>query len=641
MVNKEMTKKAGNIYWCMFVLIGYIFVFASCSNMDNDISSPNGKIKVIYNNQQGASFKISSATQSNPDTLIDVVTLSDIGLMTSMGGKDLKLVTVSEPKEVIEDYTMLQGKRSQCHNEAIERTYSFKDSTETNINIIFRVYNDGIAFRYTFPDADSIVVNDELTTYKIASGTKRWTQKLTESYEGFYNPNKDGVGGNKDGKWGYPALFEVSDSIWMLITEAGIDRGDCGSWLTNISDKSAYKVQLSEDKLTHGKGWYSPWRVVIIGGLSDIVESTLVTDVSEPCRLTDTSWIDPGMVSWIYWANNHGSKDFQIVKKYIDFAVDMRLPYVLIDWEWDEMANGGNLMDALQYAKDKGIKPLLWYNSSTAWIGDGAPGPLFRLNTPEGREKEFKYLSELGVKGIKVDFFRQDSVSTMNYFIDLLEDAAKHKLMVNLHGATIPRGWQRTYPNMMTVEGVYGAEWYNNNPVLTDKAASHNATLPFTRNIVGPMDYTPCTFTDSQHPHITSHGHELALLVLFESAQQHLADRPEGYLSQPLSVQSFISNLPTTWDETKLLSGYPGVEVVLARRKKDVWYIAGINGTDEKRTLRFSLSALPDYRKTLTLFKDGINDRSFTIDENISIANKSSSYEIDCLARGGFVAVIK
>ena len=220
---------------------------------------------------------------------------------------------------------------------------------------------------------------------------------------------------------------------------------------------------------------------------------------------------------------------------------------------------------------------------------------------------------------MKIDFFNGDSVSTMNYFIDLLEDAADYQLMVNFHGATVPRGWQRTYPHLMSVEGVYGAEWYNNNAILTDRAAAHNATLPFTRNVIGPMDYTPGTFSDSQYPHITSYGHELALPVLFESALQHMPDRPSVY-------------------DTKLLAGYPGVEVVMARRKGDVWYIAGINGTDKLRTLRASLEKLSVDGKSMALFKDGADNRSFSIEENVPAGD---SLIVDCLPRGGFVGVIK
>lgn len=291
-------------------------------------------------------------------------------------------------------------------------------------------------------------------------------------------------------------------------------------------------------------------------------------------------------------------------------AAEMHWPYNLIDWEWDEMSNGGNLQDAVKYTLNKGIKPLLWYNSSTNWIG---PGPLFRLNKKQDREKEYAWLSEMGIAGIKVDFFSGDSVSTMNYYIDLLEDAIKYKLMLNFHGATIPRGWQRTYPHMMSIEGVYGAEWYNNAPILTNRAAEHNATLPFTRNVVGPMDYTPGTFSNSQHPHITSYAHELALPVIFESALQHMPDRPSVYYGLPEPVKRLLSELPVAWDDTKLLAGYPGEEVILARRKGNVWYIGGINGTNETKTLHISLDKIAVNGKKISIFKDGIDNKHFPL----------------------------
>lgn len=614
-----------------------LLLLTSCTDSNKGFSSPNGKIGVDFTDNPNACFTISYCNDKESGSSVNVVTLSDMGITTDNTGHNLKLVAVSKPQIITENYIMLQGKRSVCHNEATERIYSFKDPDGFAVDIIFRAYNDGIAFRYTFPGMGDTTLTNELTTYKVSDHIKRWTQELSDSYERFYPMNTDGIGENKKGEWAYPALFEVADSVWMLITEAGIERGDCGSWLRNDTDRSAYKVQLAENKLTCTNGWHSPWRVVIIGELSDIVESTLVTDVSPPNRIGDASWIQPGLVSWIYWAYNHSSKDYQIVKKYIDFAVDMKLPYVLIDWEWDEMANGGNLQDALFYAKEKGIKPLLWYNSSTAWAGKGAPGPLFRLNDAKSRNKEFKWLSEQGVKGLKIDFFNQDSVSTMNYFIDLLEDAAKYQLMINFHGATIPRGWQRTYPHLMTVEGVYGAEWYNNNDILTDNAAWHNATLPFTRNVVGPMDYTPCTFTDSQHPHITTNAHELALLVLFESALQHLADCPEGYLSQPLAVQSLITNLPTTWDDTRLIGGYPSEYIILARQKGDKWYIAGLNGSNEEKQLSFKLDFIGEQSGDIHLYSDGCEPAVFDLK---TITNPSNDFTINCLARGGFLMVV-
>jgi len=312
-------------------------------------------------------------------------------------------------------------------------------------------------------------------------------------------------------------------------------------------------------------------------------------------------------------------------------AVTLHLPYVLIDAEWDEMKDGKTIEDAVAYAVSKGVKPMIWYNSSVGWI-DGAPTPKFRLNKPEDREKEFAWCEKIGVAGVKIDFFSGDSFLNMNFCLDLLESAAKHHLLVNFHGATVPRGWQRTYPNLMSTEGVYGAEWYNNTPVFTNKAACHNATLPFTRNVIGPMDYTPCTFSDSQHPHITSRAHELALTVLFESALQHLADKPESYLVQPDEVQKFFGELPTVWDETRLLSGYPGESVVMARRSGSVWYIAGINGRDEAQTLDI---AGIDIKGEMTLFAD-------TADGKWSITSpKTVPSKLICQPRGGFVLVVR
>lgn len=618
-------------YLISFVFfVAMIFISISCKDVIvNEIKSPNNKIIVKYDADQGFNVYYDKS-----DSIIPIFRIASIGLSSDNNADScsFKFVDISDQITISESYQMLSGKRKFCFNEGVEQTFHFENSEKTQLDVIFRVYNDGIAFRYHFPNIkDTFNVSRELTSYKFSSGIKRWTQKLNSAYEDFYVLNTDGGLYNGDAKWGFPALFEVADSVYTLFSEANIMRGNCGSWLSNFEDRNIYSIEMAESDIQCDQNWYSPWRVVIIGSLADIVESTLITDVSEPCKISDTSWIMPGLVSWIYWANNHGSKDFQIVKKYIDFASDLKLPYVLIDWEWDEMSNGGDLMSALKYSNGLNIRPLLWYNSSTAWCG---AGPLFRLNSKEKRQKEFLWLNEIGVKGIKVDFFNQDSVATMNYFIDILEDAADKELLVNFHGATIPRGWQRTYPNLVSVEGVYGAEWYNNDSILTDSAAWHNCTLPFTRNVVGPMDYTPCTFTDSQYPHITSNGHELALLVVFESTLQHLADRPEGYKKQPMEVQNFISQLPTVWDDTKLIDGYPSKYILIARRSGKRWFIAGLNGTNESQDYCFNLNFVTEDISSITLFKDGKKCDEFEI-EHADTTNKF--FRVKCLPHGGFV----
>jgi hypothetical protein len=431
-------------------------------------------------------------------------------------------------------------------------------------------------------------------------------------------------------RWGYPALIEPAKGLFALISEANIEQHQSASCLCN--DGELYQVTPATNDLKISGNWHTPWRTIIIGSLADIVASTLITDVSEPCQLADTKWIQPGVVSWIYWANNHGSNDYNIISKYVDMAATLKLPYVLIDAEWDMMKDGKTIEDAVGYAKAKGIKPMIWYNSSVGWI-DGAPTPKFRLNKPEDREKEFAWCEKIGVVGVKIDFFSGDTELNMDYCIDLLKSAARHHLLVNFHGATVPRGWQRTYPNLLSTEGVLGAEWYNNSPRLTKLAASHNATLPFTRNVIGPMDYTPCAFSDSQNPHITTNAHELALTVLFESGLQHLADSPESFLAQPQEVQQFLGQLPTVWDETRFVCGYPGESVVLARRHGDIWYVAGINGLDSAQTLHFDLSFIA--AKQVQIFADNTSKPW-----DISTVKKIPSKQ-DCQPRGGFLYIIK
>ena len=450
-----------------------LFLMVSMGAFAAPMSSPNGKITVTID---GHSLKVCYKKQQ-------VLDIAEAAIDPTSA------VTLTQ--RIKADYVMLAGKRLHCKNEANEYR---------NGSLLLRVYNDGIAFRSA---------SSSSTVYRIPEGMTRWMQQWTEAYESFFpmsttykvkpEPSFSGVFKSAEGwnnRWGYPALLEPRPNVFVLLSEANIEHGQSASCLYN--DGELFRVVADPCTSDH-----TPWRVAIIGSLADVVESTLITDVSDPTKYDDVSWIHPGVVSWIYWASNHGSNDYNIIKKYVDMAVTLHIPYVLIDAERDEMRDGKTIEDAIDYAKKNNVKPLIWYNSSVGWI-DGAPGPKFRLNKPEDREKEFAWCEKLGVAGVKIDFFSGDNQKNMDYCIDLLESAARHHLLVNFHGATIPRGWQRTYPNLLSTEGVYGAEWYNNVPTFTNRAARHNATLPFTRNVIGPMDYTPCTFSDSQHPHITT-----------------------------------------------------------------------------------------------------------------------------------------
>lgn len=609
--------------------------------------SPNKAINIaLYGGQytNSGSWYL-QVNNSIKDKTAEIIPKINLGISRSDQdfSKELKLVKVGKTVLINEEYATLHGKRSKCTNTANEIVLYFENPSKAKINIIIRAYNDGVTFRYEFPEkSGSFTIKEEFTSYSIPDKTDRWLEKFDLSNEGLYNNMTDGA---NQQDWCYPALFKTNDaSAWYLIHEADVDRNYAATKLSNKTTNSAYKVTLPGKDEGVGEAlpaitlpWKSPWRVVIIGQLSDIVESTLVDDVSKPSVLTNTDWIQPGIASWNYWSDNHGTKDYKVVTEFTDLAASMNWPYTLLDWEWDQMQNGGNLEDALKYIHSKGVKPLMWYNSSKfKWI---TSTPLYRMSTHENRVEEFTKLNKLGVYGIKIDFFLSEKQEIINYYLDILEDATKYKIMVYFHGCLVPRGWQRTYPHLMTYEAVRGAEWYNNGPEFTTTAAEHNNTMAFTRNVVGSMDYTPVTFTNSQFPHITSYGHKLALSVVFESAIQHMADRPEGYNELPDAAKTFLRNVPTAWDDTKLLDGYPGKFTVIARKKADNWFIGGINSGRKEKIQHLKFDFLPEGKKyKLTLIADGAHDKAFST--QYLVVDKTSSIDVKMLNQGGFVASI-
>lgn len=613
------------------------------------VDSPNKKISVVLYNRQNSDLGnwYLKINYKENDKNSEVIPQIHLGLSRSDQdfSNELKFVKVSKPLIVNENYTALHGKRAQCSNSANEVVVSFENPGKTKLNLIIRAYNDGIAFRYEFPEknGDTFIMKDELTSYTIPEGTKRWMEKWDLGNEALYTFIKDE---HLQQSWSYPALFNSRDSTcWYLIHEADVNRSNCGSKLSNIADKSSYKITFPDPGDGEGEAqptitlpWKSPWRVIIIGSLADIVESTLVDDVCPPSNLTNTEWIKPGKASWNYWSNNHGTKDYKVVCEFADLAAAMNWPYTLLDWEWDQMSNGGNLEDALKYIHSKGIKPLLWYNSGAfKWV---QATPRDRMLTHENRIEEFSKLKKLGVVGVKVDFFLSEKQDMIRYYLDILDDAARYEIMVYFHGCLVPRGWARTYPHLMTYEGIRGAEWYNNGPEFTTTAPEHNAVIPFTRNVVGSMDYTPVTFTNSQYPHITSYGHELALSVVFESGIQHMADRPSGYNELPDAARTFLKEVPNAWDDTKLIDGYPGRDIIIARQKHNIWFIGGLNSEtlEKKKTLTFNfLTEAVKYK--LTLIADGKHDKELTT--SYLVVDKSSSIDIKMLRRGGFAACLK
>ena len=613
-----------NAVWMM------LWMCCSVAMMAQRVSSPSGKV--------WADVSINDGRPQMQVRYKDAAGVHDLQLVglgidtrSRQMSRGLTLSEATKAMKGVDNYRMVTGKQLSVSHKYACRNFVFSNVEGGEMTVEVRAYNDGIAFRYLIGGTDAVV--GEATSYSFADGVNRWIQPQKTDYEDFY-PQTTTVAA---GKYSYPALFEPTNGVFTLITEAGIGRQHSASYL---KAEAGYKVEYIDSEVPFTNSWASAWRVMIVGNASDIVASTLVTDVSPESELTDTSWIEPAAASWVYWAYNHGSKDFPTVKQYIDLAAEMKWPYCLIDWEWEFMENGGDVEDAIRYADSKNVKILLWYNSITSWAGPGAPGLTRPLNTHEDREREFSWLNKVGVAGIKVDFFLPDGRDMINYYIDILTDAASHNLMVDFHGCTIPRGWQRTYPNMISMEAVYGAEWYNNRPTMTRAAASHNTVLPFTRNVVGPMDYTPGTFSDSQHPHITTYGHEMALPILFESGIQHMPDRPSAYRELPADARRLFSNLPTAWDETRLLQGYPGKYVVIARRKGTTWFIAGINGTEQTMNISLNLKKAKIKGQKVTIVSDGNEDRQLkTLTQPYSSVSKAMT--ISMRPRGGFALMVE
>lgn len=635
------------------IVLILFFTLGSSSLLARQITihSPNKKIEISLACRQKADngewyMKVSFNNNGKASVVIPAI---ELGLLRSDQdfSKELILLKAGKPLLINEQYTAVHGKRSICSNTANETVIAFENKQKGKMNVIIRAYNDGVAFRYEFPGKQgTYVIKDELTAYTIPAETMRWMEKWNTANERTYSAmNNENVLAQD---WCYPALFNTNDkSCWFLLHEADVNSSYCGSKLSNAAHPSSYKITFPDARDGNGLGasqptvtlpWKSPWRVIIMGDLPDVVASTLVDDVSAPCVIKNTAWIKPGAVSWNYWSSNHGTKDYKIVCDFADLAARMNWPYTLLDWEWDAMGNGGQLEDAARYIRSKGIKPLIWYNSGGKHTNVKAT-PRDRMLTHESRTEEFARLKKMGFAGVKIDFFESEKQEMIKYYLDILEDAAAAEMMVYFHGCLVPRGWARTYPNLMTYEAVMGAEWYNNIPDFTMMAPAHNATLPFTRNVVGAMDYTPVTFTNSQYPHITSYGHELALSVVFESGLQHMADRPEGYDDLPDAAKTFLKQVPNAWDDTRLVDGYPGLDVIMARRKGSSWYLGGINAERKEKKKTIQLNFLPEGVKfRLVLIADGQHDKSFAT--RYMVVDKSDTIEVKLLRCGGFAGYL-
>jgi hypothetical protein len=592
--------------------------------------------------------------------VIQVLKRSPLGVIRKDEAFDHALTFVSSDsvQTIDESYDLYTGKRLHERNHAKELSLNFASKNQIPFRVTFRAYNDGIAFRYHFPQhghADSaFVVLDETTGFHLPQEGKTWMQpydtisKWTPGYEKYYTDgNAIGDASPNPSGWCFPALFQVNGA-WILLTESNVNAQYHASHLQNGKEPGEYVIHRPEDAEAYGQGtayasaktpWTLPWRVIITGAsINTVVESNLVHHVADPTVAGDFSWVKPGRASWSWWSDQQSPQNFSALKKYIDFSQAMGWEYALVDANWNRMKDG-NLRELVQYGKSKNVDVWAWYNSGGPH-NEVSEEPRNIMNDPARRKEEMKKLQDWGVKGIKVDFFQSDKQIMMEEYMGILKDAADHQIMVNFHGCTIPRGWARTWPNMVSMESVRGAETYLFAKDFPEQAPLHNVHLAFTRNVIGSMDYTPITFSNTRFPHQTTNAHELALGVVFETGILHPADNAASYQSQPEPVRNFLKDLPVTWDDVKLISGSPSTDIVIARRKGNNWYIGCINGEKAEKNIVLDLSFLKEGTYAVSLLKDGRQAKKIE-QESIAIKSFPFTQSIRVLPFGGWVAHVK
>jgi alpha-glucosidase len=574
---------------------------------------------------------------------------------------NLKVVKVSKPKVVTDQYQMLTAKRSTIIYTATQQVIETITPSGRKMNIVFRISNDGVAFRYEFPEqsTDKRKIKSEETTFHFFEGTRAWLQPKAEAQSGWehVNPSYEehyvmnmatGTPSPSKNGWVYPALFNYQD-VWLLITEANLGRTYCGTALQQESPGHEYKIGFPQapEVFTNGVSnpesalpWKTPWRIIAMGDLKTIAESTLGTDLAEPSKKMDASFIKPGKASWSWILKKDDSTVFKVQKKYVDFASDMKWQYCLLDATWDRLIGYDSTKILADYAREKNVGLLLWYNSAGDW-NTVKYTPKDKLLTHDNRMKEFAKLQSMGIKGIKVDFFSGDGQSMINYYQDILEDAAAHQLLVNFHGATLPRGLQRTYPNLMTTEAVFGYEMITFGQRSADLAPEHSVMSALVRNAFDPMDFTPMNLY--KIPRIqrrTTAAFELATAIIFLSGIQHYAESPDGMNHVPGNIKDFLRNLPNNWDDVKFIEGYPGKLYVVARRKGNTWYVSGINGENMEKQLALNLSFLKG--KQGELITSGVQASDEPSFQSV-LTTVPASGKLNVVLKGndGFVAVFK
>lgn len=592
-------------------------VGASLYAQDKVISSPDGNLKVSMKLNESGSV-VYDVTY-NGKTILEQ---SPLGIVTNVSdfSKGLAFVEGKESK-VDKEYTQDRIKRSRMNYLANEWVATYTTDKKEKMSVVLQVSNNDVAIKYLLPRNGKeacCVVEKELTGFDFPSFTTTFLspqaspmigwRRSKPSYEEEYvpdepigTPSKYGVG------YTFPALFHIGDNGWALVSETGVSSLYCGSKLSEGTKDGLYTVAFPEEGENNGIGSASPslslpgetpWRTITVGeNLKPIVETTIPFDVVDPLYEASKEYkFGRGTWSWIMWQDNSINYDDQVA--YINLASAMGYEYVLIDANWDKNIGYERMAELIKYAESKGVGVFLWYNSNGRW-NDTTGGPVNTMCNTIARKKALRWLKENGVKGLKVDFFGGDKQETMKLYEDILSDANDYGLMIIFHGCTLPRGWERMYPNYVGSEAVLASENLIFNQHFDDMEAYNACLHPFIRNAVGCMEFGPVLLNKRHNrgnnggrTRITTDVFQLATSVLFQNPVQMFAIAPNNLTDVDDFVIDFMKKVPTTWDETVFIDGYPGKYCVMARRYANQWYVVAVNAEKEVKKVEVELPML-------------------------------------------------
>lgn len=620
------------------------------------ISSPDGNLKVRLAIEKGQ--PVYSVTYKERVMLEN----SPLGVITNEGdfSRDMKYVGV-ETDVVNKQYTQEKIKRSTVDYKANSLIYTLENSKQRPISITFQVSDNDIAFRYELPtwgERLCCVIEREATGYKFPDYTTTFLSSMmtpmtafartAPSYEsGYTNDEPVGKPTYRNGGYVFPGLFRVGDQGWVLLSETGVGSLYCGSHLSDGTKEGLYTLEFPNPAENNGFGsstvqmglpGNTPWRTITVGeNLKPIVETTIPFDVVEPLyEPSQTYNYGRSTWSWIVWQDPSMNWDDQV--KYIDLAAAMGYEFILIDAFWDTNIGYDRMKTLIKYANDKKVDVFLWYNSNGG-ANDAPQTPKNKMNTAIARKAEMKWLKEAGVKGLKVDFLGGDKQETMRLYEDILSDANDYGLMVIFHGCTLPRGWERMYPNYVGSEAVLASEMLIFSEGVRKDEAFYATLHPFVRNAVGCMEFGGVLLNkyltksnEGGNKRLTTDAFQLATAVLFQNPVQMFALTPNNLTDVPAFEIDFMKQVPTTWDETVYIDGYPGKYAVVARRNAGKWYVAGVNAGNEPLKLKLNLPMLAGQK--VNYYHD---DKQLTTQMKEMSVKKSGEVEVTIQPKGGIV----